>query len=50
MIDQTNQPLAPAQPPGTPLTPAPSNAQRYAILDETELAQYQRLLSRASGQ
>jgi len=45
-----NLPVAIKRVPGSPLTPALTNAQLYDILNEQDLAQYQRVLSGASGQ
>jgi hypothetical protein len=41
-------PVAIERVPGSPLTPALNNAQLYAILDQEDMAQYQRVLQQSS--
>ena len=52
--DQLRQPPGPPpiaikRVPGTPLTPALSNAQLYAILNDQDLAQYQSVLQQSAA-
>jgi hypothetical protein len=42
-------PIAIKRVPGTPLTPALSNAQLYAILNDQDLAQYQSVLQQSAA-
>ena len=41
-------PVAIPRVPGTPLAPALTNAQLYAILDEEDIAQYRRVLNQSN--
>jgi hypothetical protein len=43
----SSPPVAIERVPGSPLTPALTNAQLYAILDDQDLAQYQKVLQQS---